>query len=126
MKRPKPPEHLDAAAVAKWRELLPILESRGDLDQGTLDALAAYATAWSRWLAAEIKVSELGAVVKSAAGFAIANPYVAIAAASQRQLRQWATELKLTPKARGKATSAEGESAVSRILKVMDDERETA
>ena len=50
--------------------------------QGTLDALACYCQAWSRWTAAEQQVNALGAVVKSAAGFAIPNPYIAIAAAA--------------------------------------------
>ena len=44
------------------------------MDQGTLDALACYCQAWARWTAAEAKVNELGAVVKSPAGFAVANP----------------------------------------------------
>ena len=39
------------------------------MDQGTLDALAAYCQAWSRWTAAEAQVSTLGPVVKSPAGF---------------------------------------------------------
>ncbi|MCG2683983.1 MAG: phage terminase small subunit P27 family [Planctomycetales bacterium] len=126
MKRPKPPQHLDSAAVSKWAELLPALEKRGDLDQGTLDALAAYCVAYSQWVEAQAKIAELGSVIKSASGFAIISPFVTVAAQAERRMRQWATELRLTPKARGKATSADGESAVSRILMVMDDERETA
>ena len=127
MKRtPAPPDHLDEQAAAKWREVYPILESRGDLDQGTIDALAAYASAWSRWTTAEQQVSTLGPVVKSPAGFPVANPYVAIAAAAQRQMRQWATELQLTPKARSKAGGPRGEqsagkeSAVCKILRALD------
>ena len=114
------PAHLDEQARAKWAELAPTL----DVTQpGVADALAAYATAWSRWTAAEAKVNELGAVVKSPAGFAVANPYVAIAAAAQRQMRQWATELRLTPKARGrKAEGEQGESAVAKILRTMDQD----
>ncbi len=116
----EPPDHLDETARAKWAELAPTLDMT---KPGTADALAAYCVAYSRWTAAEAKVSELGSVIKSAAGFAIQSPYVAIAAAAQRQMRQWATELKITPKSRGKVTSAEGEeSAVSKILKVMDSE----
>jgi P27 family predicted phage terminase small subunit len=115
------PEHLDEQARVKWAELLPILQDRGDeLDAGTLDALSCYCQAWSRWTAAEAQVSMLGAVVKSAAGFAIANPYVAIAAAAQRQMRQWAAELKLTPKTRGRAASAESESAVAAMLRQIE------
>ena len=89
-----PPAHLDDQARAKWAEVLPIIQARGEPDQGTLDALACYCQAWSRWTAAEAKVNETGAVVKSPAGLAVPNPYLAVAAAAQRQMRQWATELR--------------------------------
>lgn len=96
------PPHLDDAAHAKWQELAPILAARGDADQGTADALAGYCVAWSQWTAAETKVRELGAVVKSPAGFPVENPYLTVARKSQAEMRRWASELKLTPKARGK------------------------
>ena len=117
---PVPPDHLDQAARAKWAELLPILLERGDLDQAALDGLEVYAVAYSQWRAATAKVDELGTVIKSAAGFAIVSPYVTVAAQAERRVRLWAAELKITPKARGKARSAEGESAVSLILRQMD------
>ena len=116
----EPPAHLDDAAKAKWAEVYPMLEDRGDVDQGTLDALGTYCQAWSRWTAAEAQVSTLGPVVKSPAGFPVANPYSTIAAAASRQMRQWAAELQLTPKARGRK-GAKPESAVAKILRTMDD-----
>ncbi len=114
----EPPEHLDQQARTKWSEVLPILEGRGDLDQGTLDALAAYCTAWSRWTQAEQQVGTLGLVVKSAAGFAVANPYLNVAKDAQRQMRQWGDVLRLT-KARGKS-KPDQESSVSLILRQMN------
>jgi len=122
----QPPSHLDKSARQKWREIVVILEERGDVDAGTLDALAAYCVAWSRWTDAEAKISELGPIVKSPAGFPVANPYVGIAAAAQRQMRQWGGELRLTPKARGRKAEGGEESAVSRILRVMDQQEATA
>jgi P27 family predicted phage terminase small subunit len=115
------PEHLDAQANAKWDQLVLSLRERGQIDAGTLDALSCYCSAWSRWIAAEGQVNALGTVVKSPAGFPVPNPYVAIAAAAQRQMRQWAAELKLTPRARGKKVEGEP-SAVSRILAEMERE----
>ena len=94
-RKPSPPEHLDAQARQKWGEVFPILETCGTIDPGTLDALACYCQAWSRWTTAEQQVNALGAVVKSPAGFAVANPYIAIAAAAQRQMRQWGDVLGL-------------------------------
>jgi len=112
------PAHLDEQARQKWAELLPLLESRGDVDQGTLDALAAYCSAWSRWTAAEQQVSVLGAVVKSPAGFPVANPYAAIAAAASRSMRQWGDVLGLHKHPGRKA--AEPQSAVFRVLAEME------
>ena len=121
MKKPKPPEHLDEQARAKWAEVLPILEGRDDVDQGVLDGLAAYSVAYSQWVAAQAKIAELGTLIKSAAGFAIVSPYVTVAAQAERRMRQWASELKITPKSRGRK-AAEPESAVVRILKTMKDD----
>jgi len=95
-----PPEILDAAARDKWAEVLPILQSRGDVDQGALDALAAYCAAWSQWRGAQEKVNELGLVVKSPTGFPQENPYAVIARKAQCELRRWADVLGLTPAAR--------------------------
>jgi phage terminase small subunit len=75
-------------------ELWPIVAQRESIDQGVLDSLSGYCLAYSRWTAAEAKVNELGAVVKSPAGFAVPNPYLAVAAQAQRQMRQWAAELR--------------------------------
>ncbi len=95
-----PPPTLDTAAAEKWREVLPILQSRGDVCQGDLDALALYASAWSLWTAAQAQVAALGLVCKSPAGFPVENPYLGIGRKAQVALRQWAAELKLTPKSR--------------------------
>jgi P27 family predicted phage terminase small subunit len=124
---PEPPDHLDTPARQKWTEVLPIVEDRMDADQGTLDALACYCQAWSRWTAAEQQVNELGAVVKSAAGFAVANPYAAIAAAAQRQMRQWAGVLGLHKRqARRKATGDPEAGQGAGLLKLLGTTTATA
>ncbi len=95
-----PPASLDAVAAAKWVEVAPILQARGDVGQGDLDALELYCSAWSQWTAAQTQVATLGMVVKTPAGFPAENPYLGIARKAQIALRQWAAELKLTPKSR--------------------------
>jgi P27 family predicted phage terminase small subunit len=112
-RRPTPPRHLDQRAKAKWKELVGDLP---DMEQGSLDALACYCLAFSRWTSAEARVAELGQVIKSPQGFAQANPYVAIASQAQRQMRQWATELRLTPKARRGRTTEEPADPILRIM----------
>jgi P27 family predicted phage terminase small subunit len=117
-RRPKPPEHLDAAARAKWLEILP---QSPDVERGTLDALAAYCAAWSRMIAAEAKVAELGPVVKSPQGFPQINPYLQVLAQERRAVRQWAEELKLTPKSRGRKKADDQEQ--DPILKLIGNHR---
>lgn len=95
----RPPDHLDECAAAKWLEVAPLLVERGDVDQGTQDALAAYCGAWSQWLEATNKVKTEGAVVRTPQG-AFASPWVGIAKAAQVALRQWAGELRITPKSK--------------------------
>ncbi len=114
------PEHLDEQGRSNWAEVYPPLEARGDVDQGTLDALAAYCTAWSRWTAAEQQVGTLGLVVKSPAGFPVANPYLNVAKDAQRQMRQWGDVLGIL-KRPGRKQDGAPQSAVSLILKQMDD-----
>jgi P27 family predicted phage terminase small subunit len=119
--RPEAPEHLDDQAKAKWAQVVGILDERGEpLDAGTLDAAAAYCVAWSQWTAAQAKVAELGTVIKTPSGIAAVSPYVGVAAQAERRLRQWATELRLTPKARGKAEAGEGGGAIGALLREMD------
>ena len=104
MKKHEPPEHLNSEAKAKWLEIFGIIRGRdGDVDQAVQDGITAYAVAWSQWITSTAKVNELGLVVRSAAGFATISPYAIAAAQAERRMRQWAAELRLTPKARGKA-----------------------
>jgi len=108
-RRPSPPTHLDVDAQAKWGQLVGTLP---DQQQGTLDALAAYCQAWSRMLAAESKVAELGLITKSPQGFPTANPFLSVLQQERRSLRQWATELRLTPASRAKGQRQKQASAL--------------
>jgi P27 family predicted phage terminase small subunit len=98
-----PPECLDDEGRRKWCEVFPLLEARGDVDQAALDGLLCYCSAFAEMRAARAQVEKLGSVIKSAAGFAIVSPYVTVAAQAERRLRQWAAELRLTPKSKSKS-----------------------
>ena len=66
----------------------------------------------------EQQVNALGAVVKSPAGFAVPNPFVAIAAAAQRQMRQWGDVLGLHKRPSRKAKEPEADQG-SGLLKLL-------
>jgi phage terminase small subunit len=71
-----PPKNLDKTARAKWRELLPTLP---DQEPGTLDALQQYCSAWSSWMSATDDQDKIR---------------------WSRCCRQWAQELRLSPKSK--------------------------
>jgi len=89
-----PPAHLNDAAKAKWKEIVPIISARADVEQGVLDCAAAYCVAWASWTDAQEKINQLGPVVKGLSGVAQVNPYVTIAEKGLRQMRQFAQELR--------------------------------
>ena len=74
-----PPKHLDKIGRAKWRELLPILEARGDVDPAAVDLLTCYCQAWAALLGSDDDAAKIRWM---------------------RALRQLAAELRLSPKSR--------------------------
>ena len=97
------PEHLDAAAVTKWRELAPTLDTT---QPGVADALAAYCVAYSRWVKAEQQVAGLGLITKSPAGFPVENPYLGIVKRAMVELHRWGKELGIVTRTAKPATRA--------------------
>jgi Phage terminase, small subunit len=66
-------------------------------------------------------------VVKSPAGFAVENPYLTVARKAQSTMRQWAAELKLTPRSRGKdqADAQDANELRAEILSYIGSTTET-
>jgi len=91
----QPPKHLDKTARAKWRELVGTLP---DQEPGTLLALEQIVFAWAKWLSADDDDQRLR---------------------WSRCCRQWAGELKLTPKHRlsCRTKARLDEDPVSRLLR---------
>ncbi|HHY02555.1 MAG TPA: phage terminase small subunit P27 family [Paracoccus sp.] len=97
---PAPPEHLDEAAAAKFREMAELLARHGVMTELDAGALARYVVIWRRWLAAEAEVKRRGPVVKTAGGNIIQNPFLAVANKCLAQMGQIESEFGLTPSSR--------------------------
>lgn len=102
MSIPQCPDHLDPEASVEWTRLAAELHALGILTRIDRAVLAAYCQTWSRWCAAERKVTEQGTIVKSPNGYPIINPYLSVANEALRQLRAFATELGLSPSSRSR------------------------
>lgn len=90
-----PPSTLDSTGAAKWRDLVPILQGRGNVSAGDLTALECLCAAWSLWQDAQAQVADGGLVANGKE-----NPVLGVSRKAQVAIRQWAAELRLTPKSR--------------------------
>ena len=99
------PPHLDAEAKAEWDRIVPELLQRGLLGQTDRAAIAAYCQSWSRWVDCELKIRELGVVVKSANNLPMQSPYLPIAQRSLDQMHRLLSDFGMTPSARRRVPS---------------------
>jgi P27 family predicted phage terminase small subunit len=99
---PSAPPILDPVARAEWRRVCKVLGLVGLVTQADRAALTAYCVAWSRWLAAEAKVREFGALVRTARGGQGLSPYLRVANTALAQMRTFAVEFGMSPSARSR------------------------
>ena len=100
---PDCPEWLDAEAKAEWARITPELREMGLLSRADRPALAAYCTAWSRWVEAESHVKKYGTIVKSPEkGFPMKSPYLCVADQAMETMRKLMVEFGLTPSSRSR------------------------
>ena len=100
---PDCPDWLDAEAKAEWSRVTVELDAMGVLSQADRSALAAYCTAWSRWVEAEAQVKKFGLIVKSPEkGFPMKSPYLSVADQALEAMRKLLVEFGLTPSSRSR------------------------
>ena len=100
---PEAPTWLDAEAQAEWERVTIDLQEMGLLSRADRPALAAYCTAWSRWVEAESMVKKLGPILKSPdKGFPMKSPNLTIADQAMESMRKFMVEFGLTPSSRSR------------------------
>jgi P27 family predicted phage terminase small subunit len=99
---PACPDFLKGLARTQWKKMAPQLMKLGVLTNIDLDALARYCSIYKRWREAEIKVAELGTVIRTSNGNLVQNPYLAVVNRMNEQLNSLAAEFGLTPSSRSK------------------------
>lgn len=108
---PACPDHIQGEARLEWARIIQELEAAGLITKLDRAALAAYCTAWGRWVEAETKLRELGPVVKSPSGYPIVNPFLAIANKAMEQMMKALVEFGMTPSARSRVHPADAQEA---------------
>ena len=109
---PRCPKFLDDEAKAEWFRTAKVLKDMGLLTLADRTALAAYCTAYSRWMNAEEQVRKFGAIVKSPEkGFPMKSPYLTIADQAMELMRKFMVEFGLTPSSRSRIRVPDGGTA---------------
>lgn len=101
-KAPKCPSWLEPDAKKEWRRLAKELEVMGLLTQVDMAAFAGYCQAYARWKEAEEFISKHGSILKTSSGYIQQIPQVSIAQQNLKQMRNFCSELGLSPSARSR------------------------
>jgi P27 family predicted phage terminase small subunit len=118
---PDRPDWLDQEAQAEWDRVTAELQLSGLLTLVDRAALAAYCTAWSRWVEAEAMVKKFGMIVKSPAqGFPVKSPYLSIADQALETMRKLMIEFGLTPSSRSRIRVPLGGDEVDELDRFLE------
>ncbi len=92
---------LTYAGPAEWARIVAELAMIGLITRPDRAALAAYCVAYSRWVAAERKIQELGTMLmRTAVGSVAQSPYVTISNRAMEIMHKFLTEFGMTPVSR--------------------------
>ncbi|MFZ3578812.1 phage terminase small subunit P27 family [Virgibacillus sp. DJP39] len=101
-KAPKCPSWLEPDAKKEWRRLSKELTAMGLLTQVDMAAFAGYCQAYARWKEAEEFISKHGSILKTSSGYIQQIPQVSIAQQNLKQVRNFCSEMGLSPSARSR------------------------
>jgi len=116
--KPSCPAFVTGDARKEWKRIAPLLAAMGLLSKIDRTALAAYCTAYARWLKAEKIVKEKGELYKTASGNVMTSPMLWVANKAMDQMHKFMAEFGMTPSSRTRITTSEDgpESAFKRFL----------
>ena len=108
--KPKPhrrpaPTWMDHRAKREWHRISRTLYKMGLLTDVDTKALEAYCVCYSKWREATEK-TKVG-ILTTPAGYAYANPLIAVELKYSKEMRAWMAEFGLTPSARSRITIEE-------------------
>lgn len=97
---PEPPAHLTDKEKEEWVRAGEQLLNVGLIGELDTTVLAAYCSAYGRWVETQELIKKHGVLVKSPSGFPMQSPYLAIANKAMEQMIKLMGELGMTPAAR--------------------------
>jgi P27 family predicted phage terminase small subunit len=99
---PNCPPELGPVARAEWHRLVPELATLNLITHLDRGQLAIYCVAYAQWIEAAEFIQKFGSMVKTASGFPVQSPYVAILNRQADTMIRIASEFGFTPASRAK------------------------
>lgn len=96
------PDWICDEAKNEWTRLAPSLEKMGLLTMMDVQAFAAYCQAYAKWKEAEQKIEEEGATFETQTGYISPSPWVSIARAERKAMKEQGALFGLTPSDRSR------------------------
>lgn len=114
-----PPSHLNDVARAEWARLEPELRRLNLLTKLDRANFAGYCQAYARWAFAEEQLElKPSLIVKAPSGYAMPNPYIAIANKSASEMRKFAALFGFSPSDRVRLAVSPEDSPNSEIAEL--------
>jgi P27 family predicted phage terminase small subunit len=102
---PIAPEHLKGEALAEWNRISVELDRLSLLSECDRSALAAYCSAWARYVQAEKDIEINGSVTITEKGNIIQSPHVGISNQALLVMHRYLVEFGLSPASRTRVTA---------------------
>lgn len=99
---PTPPKFLSSSAKYEWKRICEVMKDQNVITKADRAALASYCTSYARWKEAEALIDAEGMVLVTDKGYSYQHPAVSIAQKERMLMRQFLTELGLTPSSRAR------------------------
>jgi len=97
---PTCPAYLNAAAKAKWKELVRDLKSADILAKVDADTMARYCVVFASWQKANDMIQKSSEILKGPNGGMVQNPWLAIRKAASAELHKISVQLGMDPLSR--------------------------
>ncbi len=109
---PRCPQWLLPEAKKEWKRLVKGLEAMGLLTEIDMAVFAGYCQAYARWKEAEDFITKHGSILKTASGYIQQIPQVSIAQQNMKQMRNFCSEMGLSPAARSRISVEASRSVI--------------
>lgn len=116
----KPPDWLEALAVAMWQTVMPELLANKILTVADIHNVEAFCMAYARWRQAEREITRLGVLIMDDNGRYSKNPAFTVVNETKKQMATFGGLLGLDPSSRSRLTGSVQKTVANPFADFLD------